>query len=448
VIGARTTTLGNRYRLEEVIGRGGMSTVYRASDLQLGRTVAVKVLLPALADQDPSYAERFQREARAAAALASSAVVTVYDTGEDEGAQYIVMEYVAGHSLANALRDEQPLAVPEALRIAERVAAALAAAHAAGILHRDIKPANVMVAGDGTVKLLDFGIARKLDGTTLTQVASVVGTAAYMAPERALGQTGDARADVYSLGCLLHAMLTGRPPFAGEVAAAVLHQQINSEPRPPSALRSGLRPEIDALVLAMLAKAPEERPGSAAEVQQRLAWLSGSSGEGEATAPLPESASLAATRVLPERTVPVESRGPGPRRNSLGGEPAAAARPAPPGRRAALADHRRRAVVMAVITGVLALVAVALLAGGGSPRHTAAPSHTAPARTAPGTTPRTAPVSTAAPPAATKPVTSTPKPAAKKPKPPAAAPAPVLAGPAPPGHGGKARGKDKHGGGP
>ena len=342
----RERTLAGRYRLEEVIGRGGMSTVYRATDRVLGRTVAVKVLLPALADQDPTYAARFEREARAAAALAGSSLVTVYDTGVDEdGGRYIVMEYVSGRTLAEMLADGHPLEIAEAVRIGARVADALRAAHDAGILHRDIKPANVMVADDGTVKVLDFGIARRLDGATLTQTASVIGTAAYMAPERALGKPGDARADVYSLGCLLFAMLTGRAPFGGEVAAALLHQQVNAEPAPPSRLRAGVPAALDSLVLAMLAKAPKSRPQTAALVRDRLAELAGVG-----------AAATAPTRLMRPRRRPFLA--------------------------AVLADHRWRVAAMGVATALVALVAVALLAGGGSSGTHAAVTHHAASRTA------------------------------------------------------------------
>ena len=351
--------LAGRYRLEEVIGRGGMSTVYRATDEVLGRTVAVKILLAALVDQDPTYSTRFEREARAAAGLDKPSLVTVYDTGVDGESHYIVMEYVAGPTLAQILGGG-PLTQPEAVRIATCVADALATAHAAGILHRDIKPANVMLTARGEVKVLDFGIARSLDGTSITQVASVVGTAAYMAPERALGQPGDARADIYSLGCLLYAMLTGAPPFSGELSAAVLHQQINAEPRPPSELRRGISPSLDALVIAMLAKSPEARPASAAGVRDRLI-TQGAAAPTEATRPIP-----AATARMPDARS-ASARGP------------------------LLADHRRRAVVMAVVTALVALIAVALLSGGSAKRPAGAttqPGHrpTATSRSTPPTT--------------------------------------------------------------
>jgi serine/threonine-protein kinase len=347
-------TLARRYQLDGVIGRGGMSTVYRATDLVLDRTVAVKVLLASLADEDPAYVARFQREARAAAALANSSVVTVYDTGVDDGARFIVMEHVQGHSLAALLERRSPLPVEEALRIAGRVAAALATAHAAGILHRDIKPANVMVADDGTIKVLDFGIARKLDGTTITQTASVVGTAAYMAPERALGKAGDARADVYSLGCLLYAMLTRAPPFGGDLAAMILHQQINAEPRPPSELRAEIPAALDLLVLAMLAKDPEHRPQTAAEVRDELTALEGSPSRRGAAAAAPISKDVTAPTARLDRTA------------------ATRVLPAP-----SRWGHRRRAIVMAVATGVLAFAVIAVASGGSGTRsHRTPPTGT------------------------------------------------------------------------
>jgi serine/threonine protein kinase len=395
------TTLAGRYRLDEVVGRGGMSTVYRATDQILGRTVAVKVLLAALADQDPTYSVRFEREARASAGLASSAVVTVYDTGVDAESHYIVMEYVAGRSLDQMLREGRLLDIAEAVRIGCRVADALAAAHAAGILHRDIKPANVMVADDGAVKVLDFGIARSLDGTTITQAASVLGTAAYLAPERALGNPGDARADIYSLGCLLYAMLTGQPPFRGEISAAVLHQHLNASPRPPREQREDVPPALDGLVLAMLAKAPEARPGSAAEVRQRLASLAGpatSSRRTAATAPMtPHRAATAATARL------------APARRSW---------------HSVLADHRRRAILMALVTGVVALIAVALLSAGGGSGGSGSSSR------------QTHPVRSHMSPA------TNPKPPAPKPPQPAAGTPPGHGG-APPGHGGEPPGQAK-----
>jgi eukaryotic-like serine/threonine-protein kinase len=263
-------TLAGRYELAEVIGRGGMGTVYRAVDLVLGRSVAVKMLPGLLADQDPTSVARFEREARAAAALSHPAVVAVYDTGADETTRFIVMELISGRSLEAILRDQGPLDPDRAAGIAARVADALAAAHAAGIIHRDIKPANVMVAEDGSVKVLDFGIARAMGATTLTQNASVVGTAGYMAPEQALGQPADERSDIYSLGCVLYALLAGHPPFTGDGAAAILNQHANIAPLTLRAENSRVSLALNAVVMQMLSKSPDDRPQTAAQVRDRL----------------------------------------------------------------------------------------------------------------------------------------------------------------------------------
>jgi serine/threonine-protein kinase len=382
-----------------------MSTVYRATDLVLGRTVAVKVLLAALAGEDPTYVARFEREARAAAALADPAVVTVFDTGADDGAWFIVMEYIAGRSLAEILRDRTRLDPQPAVATTRRVADALSAAHGAGILHRDIKPANVMIADTGAVKVLDFGIARPLDSTTLTQATSLVGTAAYMAPERALGEPGDARSDIYSLGCLLYAMLTGRPPFSAELPAAVLHQQINAEPRAPSGLREGIPPALDALVLAMLAKSPQGRPQTAAEVSSRLAAINGS--------PDARAARSAGPDAPPAPTAPLQ--------------PTAATRVLA---RPAGGNHRRRAAIMAVATAALALVVIALASSGSSPKPAASSTPRSTAATAPAT-------GTSTPTAATQATTATTAAA------PTAPPPPKGHKGKPPGHGAKPAEKPK-----
>ena len=265
-------TLAGRYRLEEVIGRGGMSTVYRGTDLALDRVVAVKVALDPLVEQSPIYLARFTREAQAAAAIGHPEVVTVYDAGADGPTRFIVMELVPGRSLAEILREREhkPLEPDQAARIAAQVADALSAAHAAGIIHRDIKPGNIMVTPDGSVKVLDFGIARALDSHTLTQTATVLGTSAYMSPEQALGQPADARSDIYSLGCVLYEMLTGEPPFTAEVSAAVLHQHVRVEPKPARERNPAIPPALGDLVMQMLAKSPNDRPQTAAEVRDRL----------------------------------------------------------------------------------------------------------------------------------------------------------------------------------
>ena len=200
-------------------------------------------------------------------------MVAVYDAGVDGATRYIVMELVPGRDLSALLREQAPLATARAARIAAQIADALAAAHAAGIVHRDIKPANVMVGPDGTIRVLDFGVARAAGATQLTEVSTVLGTAAYMSPEQANGQPADGRSDIYSLGCLLYALLTGRPPFAGAAVAAVAQRQLNSSATPPRRLNPQVPSSLDALVMTMLAKAPAQRPQTAADVARSLRLL-------------------------------------------------------------------------------------------------------------------------------------------------------------------------------
>ena len=345
-------TLAERYRLVEVIGRGGMGTVYRALDLRLRRTVAVKVLAGTLADQDPTSVARFEREARAAAALNHPAVVAVYDAGADRAERFIVMELVAGRSLEAILHEQGSLDPEQSARIASRVADALAAAHAAGIVHRDIKPANVMLAPDGSVKVLDFGIARAMDGTALTMNASVLGTAAYMSPEQALGDPVDGRSDIYSLGCVLYALLAGRPPFTGEAVAAVLNQHANVPPSPLALDNRRVSPELAALVMQMLAKAPEDRPQSAAEVRDRLGFAGSqrpTTRPTEPIAPVPRAAPDAAPTARLHDTTPTRLLAPAAR-------------------------HPRRRLIPAIVVAALALMivvaALALDGGAGQKRAT------------------------------------------------------------------------------
>ena len=262
-------TLGGRYELLEVIGRGGMGVVYRAHDRVLERTVAVKVLQAELAETR-TLVERFEREARAAAKLSDPNVVPVFDTGRDPSDRYIVMEHVTGVSLAELLRERGALPVSRAIEIAAQIASALAAAHAAGIVHRDVKPGNVMIDRAGAAKVLDFGIARARADDALTRATVVLGSAPYMSPEVALGATADERSDIYSLGCVLYEMLTGRPPFIGDLPAAVMNQQVSATPVPPRELVPTLPPALDALVVEMLAKRPEDRPQQAAALAQAL----------------------------------------------------------------------------------------------------------------------------------------------------------------------------------
>jgi len=388
-------TLAGRYELVEVIGRGGMGTVYRATDPILRRTVAVKLLPAEFAEGDPVSVTRFEREARAAASLAHRGIVAVYDTGVDEGTRFIVMEHVAGRSVEAILREQRRLQPGRAVDIAMRVADALGAAHRAGIVHRDVKPANVMIADGASVKVLDFGIARALDGTALTHSATVLGTAAYMAPEQVLGHPADERSDIYSLGCVLYAMIAGQPPFDGETVAAILHQQVNVDPQPLRAVEPRVPEALDALVTGMLAKSPDARPQSTAQVRDRLA------------AAYPR-----------DQAQPIGATAPTARQRRTARRPLTARVPTrhdPP------ANNRRPAAIAAAFA-VLALVvlAIALLAGGGSPNatHTTTTRRAAvkrPSSTRPRGTVTSARASTAATTpstAATKPTTTGGAPAA------------------------------------
>jgi serine/threonine-protein kinase len=306
------TLAGGRYLLEEVLGRGGMATVYLARDEELERPVAVKLLAGHLAD-DVSFRDRFVREARLAAQLSHSNVVQIFDAGEDDGSPYIVMEYVEGRTLGDELRKEGSLAPERVVGIGVQVCSGLDQAHTAGLVHRDVKPGNILIREDGVVKIADFGIARAAETTRLTQMGSVLGTAAYLSPEQALGEEVTAAADIYSLGCVLYECLTGRTPYVFETLAelAVKHRQ---EPIQP--LRE-LRPEvpegIEAVVMRCLARNPDYRPPSAAAVAQELSAASPE----PATRPLPRAAN---TRDSDARTVPLR-RAPARRRTAspLGG---------------------------------------------------------------------------------------------------------------------------------
>ena len=249
--------LAGRYEVDSLLGRGGMSSVYSAFDRTLGRDVAIKVLAAELVG-DEVFVERFDREARAAASLSHRNVVAVFDSGVDGGARFIVMERVSGRTLSAVLR-EGPLPVEQAVEIALSVAQALGAAHAHGIVHRDVKPGNVMVGDGGQVKVLDFGIARALDATSLTRATTVIGTAGYLSPEQAKGGPLDARSDLYGLGCVIHEMLTGRPPFVADSVAALVNQHATRPPDRPSRRRPEVSAALDEVVLTCLAKDPAER---------------------------------------------------------------------------------------------------------------------------------------------------------------------------------------------
>lgn len=266
--------LGGRYELGELLGRGGMAEVHRGYDTRLGREVAIKLLRTDLA-RDPAFQARFRREAQSAAKLNHPSVVAIYDTGEDwvDGANhplpYIVMEYVEGHTLRELLDSGHRLLPERALEIADGVLDALDYSHRRGIVHRDIKPANVMLTRSGQTKVMDFGIARALadSAATMTQTSAVVGTAQYLSPEQARGEQVDARSDIYSSGCLLYELLTGRPPFIGDSPVSVAYQHVREEPVPPSAFNPDVPAEADAIVLKALSKDKTVRYQTAAEMR-------------------------------------------------------------------------------------------------------------------------------------------------------------------------------------
>jgi beta-lactam-binding protein with PASTA domain/tRNA A-37 threonylcarbamoyl transferase component Bud32 len=264
--------LGGRYELDGVVGRGGMAEVYRARDIRLDRVVAVKTLREDLA-RDQTFQARFRREAQSAASLNHPSIVAVYDTGEDNSTParipYIVMEYVDGRTLRDLLRDDRRLLPERALEITDGVLRALDYSHRNGIIHRDIKPGNVMLMRSGDVKVMDFGIARAISDTqqTMTQTAQVIGTAQYLSPEQARGERVDARSDLYSTGCLLYELLTGRPPFLGDSPVAIAYQHVRENPVPPSRLDPEIPGWADSIVLRAMAKDPAQRYQSASDMR-------------------------------------------------------------------------------------------------------------------------------------------------------------------------------------
>jgi serine/threonine protein kinase/beta-lactam-binding protein with PASTA domain len=267
--------LGNRYEVGDLLGRGGMAEVHLGRDTRLGRTVAIKLLRTDLA-RDPTFQARFRREAQSAAALNHPAIVAVYDTGEESITEiaggvvalpYIVMEHIEGRTLRDILGEGRPLDVDLALDVTTGVLTALEYSHRIGIVHRDIKPANVMLTPSGDVKVMDFGIARALAdaSSTMTQTQAVIGTAQYLSPEQARGEQVDTRSDLYSTGCLLFELLTGRPPFIADSPVAVAYQHVREQPPAPSDLADGIPEPVDRIVLHALLKDREERYQSAAE---------------------------------------------------------------------------------------------------------------------------------------------------------------------------------------
>jgi eukaryotic-like serine/threonine-protein kinase len=306
--------LSDRYEIGEILGFGGMSEVHLARDLRLHRDVAVKVLRADLA-RDPSFYLRFRREAQNAAALNHPAIVAVYDTGEAETANgplpYIVMEYVDGVTLRDIVHTEGPMPAKRAIEVIADACQALNFSHQHGIIHRDVKPANIMISKNGAVKVMDFGIARALaDANSVTQTAAVIGTAQYLSPEQARGEKVDARSDVYSLGCVLYEILTGEPPFTGDSPVAVAYQHVREDPVPPSQRHGDIGPELDAVVLKALAKNPDNRYQTAAEMRADLVRVhSGEAPEAPKVFTDAERTSLLSSNPARERTEPIDPVG-------------------------------------------------------------------------------------------------------------------------------------------
>ncbi|MBT2370267.1 serine/threonine protein kinase [Streptomyces sp. ISL-10] len=359
--------VADRYRLDARIGQGGMGEVWRGSDEVLGRPVAVKLLLGQNAD--PQAAARFRMEAQTAARLNHPGVVAVFDFGTWDGRFYLVMELVEGRSLAEELATDGPLSPERVAAVAAQAAAGLVSAHRQGIVHRDIKPGNLLADSEGAVKIGDFGIARFVDdpSAALTGTGQIVGTSLYLAPERALGRTAGPASDVYSLGCVLYQLLTGRPPFQADTPTATLYQHIDAAPVPPLQLGVGLSPAFQNYLLVMLAKQPEDRP-TADEV---AAWFASDAWQGRSR-PMPTPQPVPTPTPTPQRvptppptprsaaaaaTGPIGSA-PGPATTYMlpGAVPASGARPA------LRTLARRRPRVTVLVAGALAF-ATALLVG-------------------------------------------------------------------------------------
>jgi len=256
---------GRRYRVIEKIGTGGMADVYKAVDEVLGRTVAVKVMHPRYAS-DPSFAARFRQEAQAAANLVSPNIVNMYDWGADDDTYYMVMEYVRGGDLKSIIQQKGSLPSAKVADIGAQVCAALSVAHGYDIIHRDIKPHNIMVQPDGSVKVMDFGIARA-GNSTMTQTGSVMGTAHYVSPEQAQGKELHATSDLYSLGIVLFEAATGELPFDADTPVAVALKQVNQQPPMPRTLNPSMDPNLEAIIVKAMQKNPALRYGSANEMR-------------------------------------------------------------------------------------------------------------------------------------------------------------------------------------
>jgi len=380
------TFLNGRYRLIAPIGEGGMASVYSAQDTRLGRTVAVKVLHPEFARDEP-FLQRFQQEAEFSASLgAHPNIVAIYDVGEDGPRRYIVMELVEGRSLKDLILERAPFSVSEAFAIGQQVASALEFAHSRGLVHRDVKPQNIMVTPQGVAKVTDFGIARSLAASQLTRTGMVIGTVHYFSPEQAQGKPVTPASDIYSLGVILYEMLTAHLPFEAENAIGVAMQHISTEPPSPLDYNPSLPPRAVSTVLRALEKAPARRYRDAAEFASALSDQQTEELGGTTTlSPLPVNTE----RPTVYRTVEPASQ-PVPRRYATR-EPAVArpVRTLPPANRWRTAWITVGLLLLAAaIAAASFFIANRALGGGASPTPTITPTSTPTATPQPTKTPR------------------------------------------------------------
>jgi serine/threonine-protein kinase len=368
------TLLNNRYRLTSLIGAGGMAAVYRAVDTRLARTVAVKVLHPEYARDEP-FLQRFQQEAEFAASLgAHPNIVAIYDIGQDDALHYIVMELVEGQDLKEIIRDRAPLPISEAFSISRQVASALDFAHKRGLIHRDIKPQNIMVTDAGVAKVTDFGIARSLSASQLTRTGMVIGTAHYFAPEQAQGKPAAPTSDLYSLGIVTYEMVTGHLPFDADSPIAVAMQHLHSEPPPPWDYNPALSTRAGAVILRALEKDPERRYRDATEFANALSEAA-ATGTGGTTTISP----IVTPPAQHTRTYDAVPRDPAPTvrrrvvRDPFQGVPATPANQPPN-------PWRRTWIILGVLLAGIAVAAAAFLvsnqAFGGGATPTATPTST------------------------------------------------------------------------
>ncbi|HEY3409387.1 MAG TPA: protein kinase [Propionicimonas sp.] len=393
--------LADRYRLRRRLASGGMGEVWLAADSVLGREVAVKVLSVG-SDADQAAVQRFALEARTLAALQHPNIVTIFDSGTPTGTAFIVMELLPGPTLAQLIADRGRLPEAEAVLLAAQVASGLDAAHRAGVIHRDIKPANLMFSSSGMLKIVDFGIARLSQTATigLTATNAVIGSASYLSPEQAVGATVDERSDLYSLGCVLVAMVTGRPPFTADHPMAILHQQVNDEPPRLRELLPEASPALEALVQRILNKRPDARPATAAEVEAELTAIASAT----AATGLGATTTLVETAALPVATL----LQPAPTRLLATAQMSELAQTAPltlPERPVEKRPRPRWVIAAGILTAVLliALASISLLNRTGSATSGPLP-HTSPTTSTPKGTP-SSPATTPRPTVTTRPTT-------------------------------------------